>query len=224
MTTSFSRIIELNNSAVEKFEAGNISEAKILFRKLIDELKAHRSHERRPTKTYVKRTCKITPVSLVWSQLPRVEIPQSKNGAFIIARTVMLIHEDLSQSRKYLALALYNLAVTVHIEASIISSSVHFEGACRLYDISMKVMKDEMGSEWCSDSELNLVHLSILNNRGTIFTSELMRYQDGLRCFRGVAKLLATFQTNHDFLDDHVVRELTMNLYVKGQVNVAPAA
>jgi hypothetical protein len=29
----------------------------------------------------------------------------------------------------------------------------------------------------------------------------------------------------HDFLDDHVVRELTMNLYVKGQVNVvAPAA
>jgi hypothetical protein len=230
MTFSFSHIVETNNAAVRLFEAGSLSEAKVLFRKVIDDIKSVQSLEKsrhlRKNRA-LSKGFKAIMFPMIWSQAPKVETC-SKNGVFIFARTVMLAHQPYvpSLSRIFMPIALYNLALTVHIEGSIRSSSSHFEASCRLYDMAFKLLKEAIGQAWSFNNDVDLLRLSMLNNTGAIFSLELLRYEDGQRCFQAVAKLLSTRnfgnQTNA-ILNREEIGQLIMNLYVK-DIAVAPAA
>jgi hypothetical protein len=131
-----------------------LSEAKALFRKAIDGVyevlgaaAAISEGEGDMIKPGIHKVA-LVPLHAGWSHTPTTTTKYvgSRDAAevFVFSRTALLRLQpyDAYLSRVYLALILYNLAVTVHMEATIRSSSTHFEeGACRLYDMGFNMLK-----------------------------------------------------------------------------------
>lgn len=227
MSLSFDTIVDINNKAVHHFESMRLTEAKEMFRKAIDCVYGVLSLEINQDESTDTSNHTTLPLHAGWSQTPTTTkcVSSASNAeVFVFSRTVLLCLQPYhaSLSRVYLSLLLYNLAVTVHLEATVRSSSTHFEGACRLYDMGFNMLKQTGYAK--AGGDFDLVLISMLNNAGAIFFSELMRYRDAQRCFLAVSKLMTTRPFNTTVvLNDNEVGELLMNLYVQ-EVSAAPAA
>lgn len=227
--SAFEQLADINNAAVHHFECMQLTEAKTLFRKAIDFvytiLADEPSSEQRTNSSRNAAASSLAgPIHAGWSKASQTKTRGPKNDVYIFTRTarIQALPYESSLTRVYLAAVLYNLAVTVHLEAAQKSSSTHFKAACRLYDMSFNMLKRTGYSKAGSDFDLMMV--STLNNSGAIFYSELSRYKDAKRCFSAVSKLLSARPFNTTVvLNDGEVAELLMNLYVQS-VSAAPAA
>lgn len=221
MIPSLDEVVHLNNVAVRHFESFSLAVAKEYFRqaakvvcKLLDATSV-------PESTLIGYS---SPIHGGWSKppIPANVNPKSGNDIFIFARTVFLERRpnDAMWLRVYLAFTLFNLAIAVHVEATLHSRlAIRFEAASRLYQMSFCTLK-QIG--YVGD---DLLLVSIFNNSGAIYFSEFARYGDAKQCFITVSQLLASRKSDSmwRFLNNTEVAELIMNLFIQ-EVRCAPVA
>lgn len=221
MTPSLDKVVHLNNVAVRHFESFRLAIAKEYFRqaaKIVCKLLHSTSLPESTSAGY------NSPIHGGWSKtpIPAHVNPKSANDIFIFARTVFLERRpnDARWLRVYLAFTLFNLAIAVHVEATIHSRlAIRFEAASRLYQMSFCTLK-QIG--YVGD---DLLLISIFNNAGAIYYSEFARYGDAKQCFQTVSQLLASRKANSmsRSLNNTEVAELIMNLFIQ-EVRCAPVA
>jgi hypothetical protein len=222
MRPSLDEVIHLNNVAVRHFESSRFGIAKEYFRQAAKVVCSLQSGTTIPESTSIGHNA---PIHGGWSKTPVVPAhtnPKSANDIFIFARTLLLERRsnDARWSRLYLSFTLYNLAIAVHVEATMHSRlAIRFKAASKLYQMS-----------YCTLTQIgyvgdNLLLISMFNNTGAIFYSEFARYGDAKQCFLAVSQLLVSREANSmsQFLNNTEVAELIMNLFIR-EVQCAPVA
>ena len=217
MLPSLDEVVHLNNVAVRHFESSRFGIAKEYFRQAAKVVRSLLGGNTIPESTSIGHN---TPVHGGWSKTPI--IPKSGNEIFIFARTLLLERRstDARWTRLYMSFTLYNLAIAIHVEATMHSRrAIRFKAASKLYRMSYCTL-EQIG--YVGD---NLLLISMFNNTGAIFYSEFARYGDAKQCFLAVSQLLVSREANSmsRFLNNAEVAELIMNLFIQ-EVRCAPVA
>lgn len=231
--STYNEVVHLNNAAVHEFESGRLDDARIHFQEAVQAAYAmlascsSNSAEYNETQnaSLAERSASVhggwstTPLTAEYRRRKQVD------EIFIFARTIRLTSGELDppSPNRYVSFIAFNLAVTVHIIATVHSSlPLHFEAASRLYDMSLRRTEQD---KWMPTETQSLMRISTLNNIGAIFHSELMRYGDAKECFQTMHELLIAHQANarSGTFNKMELFELTMNLYVQN-LNSATAA
>jgi hypothetical protein len=223
MQNSFHHIIRLNNDAVHFFELRHFEEAKSLFRQAADKATSLLQDLSQGEETSVGKSS--NPIHAGWSISPKFKKSSdiTKHEVFTLFRTVLLRPQQITTSllKACLSILLYNLAVTLHIHvtAHLHPSSSAFEYTSKLYEMSLRILKESKYD--CDDSLL----LCMFNNAGALFFSEMVKYEDAQECFLAVSMLLTLGRRDglKTLLSKAELIEILLNLYIQ-QVRCAPAA
>ena len=170
-------------------------------------------------------------VSFHWSSngpLFRINLTEDESSSdsfsFIFRRALLIVPSDFTNSQlcyPEVASILYNLSLTLHLEAQKANNSVLFERALKSYQIARAIRRRARG---CSKLQGDkLLDVAIHNNMAMIH-QERMEHEHARRCFAVVTTNLRSLGRSGRFLEHAEYNGLVLNILMNRQNTAAAAA
>jgi hypothetical protein len=227
MSNIYAEAIKLNNTAVSMIQAGNLDRARNSLKKAMALMKVEATRRKQPT-----ASGQGSSVCFHWSSnrpLFRFNLTEDESSndsfSFIFRRALLIVPSNFTNSHPCypeVASILYNLSLTLHLEAQKANNSFLFERALKSYQIARTIRRRARGCGKLRGDKL--LDVAIHNNMAMIH-QEMMDHEPARRCFAVVTTNLRSLGRSGRFLEHAEYNGLVLNILMNRlSQNTAAAA